>query len=201
MLNRKYVTRAGDKLEHALNSFEVDVTGLVCADLGCHAGGFTDCLLKHEAARVYSVDTSYHILDWSLRNDERVVMMERTNAMHVELPEPVDFISIDVGWTPQRLILPHALTLLKPAGCIISLLKPHYEATDRERIRGKVRDELVEEIVQCTVDSLTVEGIITRGWIESPITGGKGKNKEFLLLIKAADCSYSPPPPTSDNME
>jgi 23S rRNA (cytidine1920-2'-O)/16S rRNA (cytidine1409-2'-O)-methyltransferase len=189
----RFVTRAGDKLAHALAEFGVDPAGWVCADLGCHVGGFTDCLLQHGAARVYSVDTSYHILDWSLRNDPRVVVMERTNALHVELPEPVDLVTIDVGWTPQRLILPHALKLLRSGGLAISLLKPHYEAGDPERIRGKVRDELVEPIVQRTIAALAETGLVIAGVTESPITGGKGKNREFLLLLH----SEAAPEPTT----
>jgi 23S rRNA (cytidine1920-2'-O)/16S rRNA (cytidine1409-2'-O)-methyltransferase len=101
-----FVSRAGLKLDHALTAFAVDVTGLVCADLGCNAGGFTDCLLQRGAAKVYAVDTGYGALDWKLRKDPRVVVMERTNAMHVTLPEPVGFVCIDVAWTRQRRILP-----------------------------------------------------------------------------------------------
>ncbi len=184
MSDRRFVSRAGEKLAHALDHFAVDVQGLICADLGCHVGGFTDCLLQRGAARVYSVDTSHNILDWNLRNDGRVVLMERTNALHVQLPEPVDLVTIDVGWTPQRLVLPVALGLLGPGGTVVSLLKPHYEATDKERIRGKVRDELVPEIVARTVAELRAAGIAVEDTVESPILGGKGKNREFLLLIR-----------------
>lgn len=120
----KYVTRSGLKLEHALSVFHVDPTGMVCADLGSHQGGFVDCLLEHGAVRVYSVDTSYGTLAWKLRKDPRVVVMERTNAMHVQLPEPVDLVTIDVGWTPQRHVLPAALRILKDGGRIITLVKP-----------------------------------------------------------------------------
>ena len=93
-------------LAAALSAFELDVTGLVCADLGSHVGGFVDCLLQRDAARVYSVDTSYGTLAWRLRKDPRVVVLERTNALHVELPEHVDLVTVDVGWTPQHHILP-----------------------------------------------------------------------------------------------
>src|SRR3989344_6816827 len=122
-----YVSRAGEKLAFALDYWHIDVTGLVCADLGCSTGGFTDCLLQHSAAKVYAVDTGYGVLDYKLRKDPRVVALERTNALHVKLPERVDLVTIDVGWTPQKLILPRALELLKPGGKIISLVKPHYE--------------------------------------------------------------------------
>src|SRR5437762_12897685 len=106
-----FVSRAGQKLEHALTSFAIDVKGLTCADLGCSTGGFTDCLLQRGAAKVYAVDTGYGVLDWKLRKDARVVVMERTNAMHVMLPEPVDLVTIDVAGTRPRLILPDAARL------------------------------------------------------------------------------------------
>ncbi len=110
----KYVSRGGEKLAAALNHFEIDVSDLVCADLGSHVGGFVDCLVQRGAARVYSVDTSYGTLAWKLRRDPRIVVLERTNAMHVVLPEPVDLVTIDVGWTPQSKILPGAAGLLRP---------------------------------------------------------------------------------------
>lgn len=183
--SRRYVTRAGEKLEHALRAFSLDPAGQVCADLGCHAGGFTDCLLQHGAARVYAVDTSHHILDWKLRNDERVVVMERTNALHVQLPEPVSLVSIDVGWTPQRLIIPHALTLLAPGGALVSLIKPHYEATDRERVRGKVRPELMAEVLERALESIRGAGVSVEGVVESPVRGAKGGNTEYLALLRS----------------
>ncbi len=125
---KEFVSRAGEKLKFALEKFDIDVSGKVCADLGCSTGGFTDCLLQNGAKKVYSVDTGKNVLEWKLREDSRVVVMEKTNALHIELPEKVDFISIDVGWTPQKLIIPKALSLLKKDGDVVSLLKPHYEA-------------------------------------------------------------------------
>src|ERR1700692_2896638 len=97
-----FVSRAGQKLDHALKTFTIDVSEKTCADLGCSTGGFTDCLLQLGAKKVYSIDTGYGVLDWKLRNDPRVIVMERTNAMHVQLPELADLISIDVAWTRQR---------------------------------------------------------------------------------------------------
>src|SRR3954470_5640444 len=122
-----FVSRAGQKLDHALTTFSIDVAGLTCADLGCNAGGFTDCLLQRGAAKVYAVDTGYGALAWTLRKDPRVVVMERTNAMHVELPEPVPFVCIDVAWTRQRHILPAGRRLVTPDGRVVTLIKPHYE--------------------------------------------------------------------------
>jgi len=181
---RRFVSRAGEKLAFALEQFKVDPAGLVCADLGCHAGGFTDCLLQAGAATVYAVDTGKNILDWNLRNDQRVVVMEKTNALHVQLPQSVDLVTVDVGWTPQRLIVPHALSLIEPHGMIISLIKPHYEATDKERVRGKVRDELVARVLQRTLAALRALGCDVSRPIESPVTGSKGKNREFLVVIR-----------------
>ncbi len=112
LISDAYVSRGGDKLAAALDYFGLDATDRVCADLGSHVGGFVDCLLQRGAARVYAVDTCYGTLAWKLRRNPRVVVRERTNAMHVSLPEPVDLVTIDVGWTPQSKILPNAARLL-----------------------------------------------------------------------------------------
>ena len=120
-----FVSRAGQKLDHALGAFALDVSGFICADFGSNTGGFVDCLLQRGAAKVYAIDTGYGVLDWKLRKDPRVVVMERTNAMHVELPEPVRLVTIDVAWTKQRIILPAAKRVLDRDGWIVTLLKPH----------------------------------------------------------------------------
>src|SRR4051794_36941461 len=109
----RFVSRAGEKLDHALTAFALDVTGFTCADFGANAGGFTDCMLQRGAAKVYAVDTGYGALEWKLRRDPRVVVMERTNAMHATLPEEVDLVTIDVAWTKQRHILPAAWKAVK----------------------------------------------------------------------------------------
>ncbi len=182
---RKYVTRSGLKLEHALRVFGLDVHGKVCADLGSHQGGFVDCLLHHGAARVYSVDTSYGTLAWKLRKDERVVVLERTNAMHVELPEPVDLVTIDVGWTRQQHILPAAGRLLRAEGRIVTLVKPQYEAGEHERPGGVVPDERLEPVLaRVRLDARTA-GFEILAETRSPIRGGGG-NAEFLFLLAAA---------------
>lgn len=178
----KYVSRGGDKLDFALKAFELDVAGSVAADLGSNVGGFVDCLLQHGAARVYSVDTSYGTLAWKLRQDPRVVVIERQNAMHVQLPEPVDVVTIDVGWTRQHLILPHALKLLRPGGIIVSLLKPQYEAEPHEVHRGVVAPELAPLIADRVIQNLLALSLQIDNFIASPITGGKG-NVEFLLKV------------------
>lgn len=107
------MSRAGEKLEYALVQWKLDVRGLICADFGCSTGGFTDCLLQNGAAKVYAVDTDYGELAWTLRNDPRVVVMEKTNAMHGELPEKVDLITVDTSWTKQEFVLPNAIKQLK----------------------------------------------------------------------------------------
>lgn len=175
----KYVSRAGLKLEFALEKFKISVKDLICADFGSSTGGFVDCLLQHGAKKVYSVDTSYGELAWKLRKNPKVVVMERTNAMHVVLPEKVDFISIDTGWTKQRLIIPNTVTNLKPNGTVISLIKPHYEAPREFLIKGKLMEEKIDEVLEIVKKDIHPLQII-----ESPILGQKGKNKEYLALIK-----------------
>src|SRR3989344_8494735 len=113
MDQQQFVSRAGEKLQHALSIFDISVKNKIVADFGSSTGGFVDCLLQNGAQKVYSVDVSYGELAWKLRNDQRVVVMERTNAMHVTLPEKMDFITIDVGWTRQKLILPNVFANLK----------------------------------------------------------------------------------------
>src|SRR5438046_1543242 len=108
----EFASRAGQKLNHALDVFVIDVTGLICADLGSNVGGFVDCLLQRGAAKVYAVEKGYGVLEWRLRKDPRVVVMERVNAMHVKLPEAVDLVTIDVAWTRQRNILPAAARIV-----------------------------------------------------------------------------------------
>jgi 23S rRNA (cytidine1920-2'-O)/16S rRNA (cytidine1409-2'-O)-methyltransferase len=181
----RYVSRGGDKLEFALERFEVAVTARTAADLGSHVGGFVDCLLEHGVARVYSVDTCYGTLAWRLRQDERVVVMERTNAMHVNLPEPVDLVTVDVGWTKQERVLPRAVGLARPGGLVVSLLKPQYEA-ERAEVRGGVLDPLAaRDVAARVVRGLAEQGIRVAEYTESPITGAKG-NHEFWLKIRVA---------------
>ncbi len=183
-MTNQFVSRAGEKLAHALEVFQIDLEGLVCADLGCSTGGFVDCALQNGATRVFAVDTGYGVLDWKLRNDERVVVRERQNALHVEFPEKVDFISIDVGWTKQKLIIPKALELLKDNGQIVTLVKPHYEAGRRALVDGKIPDEKLPEIMARVEEELKDLPLEIKGTIESPILGGKGKNKEFLAWMR-----------------
>src|SRR3954468_21601549 len=131
-----FVSRAGQKLDHALTQFALDVQGYVCADFGSHNRGFLDWLMRRGAAKVYAIDTGYGVLEWKLRNDPRVVVMERTNAIHVELPERVRLVTIDVAWTKQRIILPAAKRVLEAVGLVVTLVKPHYEADPKLLRKG-----------------------------------------------------------------
>ena len=180
-----FVSRAGEKLQHALNTFNISIRGLVVGDFGSSTGGFVDCLLQNGAKKVYSVDTSYGELAWKLRQDKHVVVMERTNAMHVNLPEKMDLITVDVGWTKQVNILPNVFNNLKKGGYVISLIKPHYEAPREFLTKGKLIDDKLEEVLQSVENQIEGIGGKVLQETKSPILGEKGKNREFLFLIKA----------------
>lgn len=188
-----YVSRGGLKLRHALNSFAFDVSGLACVDLGCSTGGFTDCLLQAGAAKVFAIDTAYGELAWKLRKDPRVVVLERTNALHANPKsdaERVDVAVADLSWTPQRLLIPAALKWLRPGGRIITLVKPHYELKDRSPKavpRGGVLDEATGlRILEETLAMLPALGVGVLHVTKSPILGGtKGKgNTEWLVMLE-----------------
>jgi 23S rRNA (cytidine1920-2'-O)/16S rRNA (cytidine1409-2'-O)-methyltransferase len=178
-----FVSRAGSKLEHALNHFNIEVSGKICADLGCSTGGFTDCLLQRGAAKVYAVDTGYGVLDWKLRKDDRVVVMERTNAMHVALPEPVGIVTIDVSWTRQKNILPSAMKLLAPGATIISLIKPHYEVDKSLLKKGVLPEEMVDVAVKAVEEEIQGLGLNWLDSVRSPIKG-TGGNVEVLAILR-----------------
>lgn len=186
-----FVGRGGLKLAHALREFSLDVRGLSCADFGCNVGGFTDCLLRAGAASVVAVDTGYGMLAWKLRNDPRVIVMERTSALHAPPPRgPVDLVAIDMGWTPQKHAIPAALRWLKPGGRIVSLIKPHYEVQPGEKslLRAGVLPEAdAERIARRTVESLGGLGVRVLGLTKSPVEGGAGKGKkgnaEWVVIL------------------
>ena len=194
--DQPFVSRAGLKLDHALRQFDLDVTGFACADFGCNIGGFTDCLLQRGAAKVYAIDTGYGTLAWKLRNDSRVVVMERTNALHEPPSAAVDLVVIDLAWTPQRLAIPVALKWLKPKGRIISLVKPHYELTEDEK-SDRLKDGLLDQeeaprILHRVLQEMPLWGATPLAHTQSPITGGKSSrgraghgNIEYLVLAAA----------------
>ncbi len=186
----QFVSRAGCKLDAAFSTLKITATGVVAADLGSNIGGFVDCLLQRGASRVYALDTGYGVLAWKLRKDPRVCVMERTNALFATLPEPVDMVTIDVGWTRQEKILPAAAKLLRrqAEGCrpraIVSLFKPQYESELAKVQRGVLAPEQSLAVLQTAVDRIEAAGFIIRGLMESPIRG-QGGNMEFLLWLEA----------------
>lgn len=180
-----YASRGGAKLAHALVTFGVSPAGWVCADLGANTGGFTDCLLRHGAMAVYAVERGYGVLDYRLRKDPRVVVMERADALTVTLPEPVRLVTIDTGWTRQANILPAARRLLTPDGQIITLVKPHYEAPPDRLLDGVLPDETTDEIVAPLRAMLASLGLILLGETESPLRG-QGGNRELLWRLQPA---------------
>ena len=193
---QKFVSRAGAKLEHALEEFKLDVTGLRCADFGCNVGGFTDCLLQRGAKHVIAIDTGYGALAWKLRQDPRVETRERTNALHAEAPAGgVDLVVLDLAWTPQRLAIPAALKWLAPGGRIITLIKPHYELRDEEKAwldRGFLPHERVPGVVKRVEAEMPALGAKVLGSTQSPLVGGKTSKKagvpgniEWLTLLEA----------------
>jgi 23S rRNA (cytidine1920-2'-O)/16S rRNA (cytidine1409-2'-O)-methyltransferase len=182
----RFASRGGEKLAHALERFDLDVTGAVAADFGASTGGFTDCLLQAGAAKVYAIDVGYgQILD-RLRRDERVVVMDRTNVRSLAaLPEPVDLVTIDVSFISLRLVLPPAARLLQPNGSVIALIKPQFEAGPKDvRKGGVVRDPAVHRRVLTEVLSAALDlGFAIQGLIASPLKGPAG-NREFLVWLR-----------------
>jgi 23S rRNA (cytidine1920-2'-O)/16S rRNA (cytidine1409-2'-O)-methyltransferase len=206
----RFVSRGGEKLEAALESFAMDVTERVCADVGASTGGFTDCLLRRGAAKVYAIDVGKGILHWKLRNDPRVVVMEETNARYVQsLPEPVSLVTVDASFISLKILLPvvKRWTLPSPPsppplsfasgaivpvgegrrgeGEIIALIKPQFEAGKKDVARGDgvIRDpEIHKQVLLDVLGFAQKEGLQVRGLIKSPLLGPKG-NAEFLVWL------------------
>jgi len=183
----RYVGRGGEKLKFAIDQLGLSLHGLVGADLGCNIGGFTDCMLQEGVVRVYAVDTGYGMLAWKLRQDERVVVMERRNAMHVELPERAGVVTVDVGWTRQRRILPNALAQCAPDAVVLSLFKPQYEAAPELVRRGRIKDGAFEVVLSGTLAELEQTGVAVRDVVRLP-QERRRKNPEAILHIRAAEC-------------
>ncbi|HEV8379874.1 MAG TPA: TlyA family RNA methyltransferase [Tepidisphaeraceae bacterium] len=181
----EFVSRAGQKLEQALATFGIDVSGWVCADLGSNVGGFVDCLLQRGVKKVYAIDTGYGALEWKLRKDPRVVVMERTNAMHVNLPETVKLVTIDVAWTKQKNILPAARKMLQDDGIAITLIKPQYEAGVSLLKKGVLPSENLQDVLEEVKGDIAASGFHIIEMIESPIRGGEG-NVEMLAHLRPA---------------
>jgi 23S rRNA (cytidine1920-2'-O)/16S rRNA (cytidine1409-2'-O)-methyltransferase len=187
----RFVSRGGEKLAHAIKAFGIDVQGLACADLGASTGGFTDVLLQSGAQRVYAVDVGYGQLDYSLRNDDRVVVMERTNARHLEsLSDPIDLVVIDVSFISLTQMFPAVQRIVRPdTGICISLIKPQFEAgKDQVGKGGVVRDRRVHRrVLEGVASDAPNHGLYPCGVTASPITGPKG-NREFLMLFEQREC-------------
>ena len=194
-----YVSRGGLKLEKALRNFGVDPTGYVCSDSGASTGGFTDCLLQQGASKVFAIDVGYGQLAWKIRNDPRVVVMERTNIRYVtpeDLGQPLDLSVIDVSFISLSLVLPVVKTLLKPTGQVLCLIKPQFEAgKDKVGKKGVVRDAAVhEEVLQNFIALAKSLGFTIRNLTFSPVKGPEG-NIEFLahLSLQPGEDSYTAP--------
>jgi len=193
----RFVSRGGEKLEVALQAFSIDVNKKICADVGASTGGFTDCLLQHGAAKVYAIDVGQGILDWKLRQDGRVVVVEKTNARYLNrLPEVVEIITIDVSFISLKVLMPVIKKWFLPEiddgqhsmGSVIALIKPQFEAGRQQVGRGKgvIRDPVIHRQVLLDILSFAHElGYIVRGLIRSPLTGPKG-NVEFLTWLECA---------------
>ncbi|MBR5897696.1 MAG: TlyA family RNA methyltransferase [Lachnospiraceae bacterium] len=188
----KYVSRGGLKLEKALASFPIDLNGAVCMDIGASTGGFTDCMLQNGAKKVYSIDVGHGQLAWSLRNDERVVCMEKTNFRYVkpeDLGEAPDFASCDVSFISLTKILEPAVNILRDGAQMVCLIKPQFEA-GREEVgkKGVVRDKKVHEaVVKKVIDYARSVGFKILGLDYSPIKGPEGNIEYLLYMEKATD--------------
>ncbi len=179
-----FVGKGGLKLQFALDRFGVDPTGMTAADLGCHVGGFTDCLLQAGAAKVYAVDTGYGILDYRLRIDDRVVVCERTNALYWTTPEPVDMVVIDAGWTRQMRVLPVAAKVVKAGGPVLSLVKPQYEADKSLLERGVLPEEHRDAVLAQVRNAVPLQLTLLDEAL-SPVHGSGG-NREVWFKLAAA---------------
>ena len=172
------VSRGYYKLKHALSNFNIELKDKVCADFGSSTGGFIQAILEENPETIYSIETSKNRLHFALKNDKKIIIMDNINAIYVHLPKKANFISIDVGWTPQKLVIPNAIKNLKEDGLIISLIKPHYES----KIKNPDENELRETLNKVSKEIEKYAEVIKI--IESPIKGNKGKNTEYLALIK-----------------
>lgn len=191
----RFVSRGGEKLEAALNQFDLDMTERICADVGASTGGFTDCLLKHGAAKVYAIDVGYGQLDYSLRQDQRVVVIERTNARYLEhLPELVNLVTLDASFISLKLLLPVVQRWLSSPADIIPLIKPQFEAgRDDVGKGGVVKDSAIHiRVLQEILSFAKQQGFNIKGLTTSPIKGPAG-NTEFLAWLSHGEIDTSPP--------
>jgi len=181
-----FVSRGGIKLEHALEQFKLDISGKVAADIGASTGGFTDCLLKRGVQRVYAIDVGYGQLDYRLRQDKRVVVMERINARNpIPLPEKIDIITIDLSFISVTKVIPSVAELLKDDGFMVVLIKPQFEGKREDVGKGGIIKDpfLHAKILGRFITWAVGRGYRLKGLVESPILGAEG-NREFFVLLK-----------------
>jgi 23S rRNA (cytidine1920-2'-O)/16S rRNA (cytidine1409-2'-O)-methyltransferase len=183
----RYVSRGGEKLAAALDEFNVEINGLICADIGASTGGFTDCLIQNGARRVYAIDVGRGILHWKLRQNPKIVLMEGSNARIMDqLPESIDLITLDVSFISSKMIFPVVRSWFKDeSGRLIVLIKPQFEATKTQASRGKgvITDPAIhKQVLSDVLQSAITEGFQIAGLMQSPIMGPKG-NKEFLAEL------------------
>lgn len=190
-----YVSRGGLKLEKALDAFHIELDGLTAIDAGASTGGFTDCMLRRGAAKVYAVDVGYGQLAWSLRSDPRVICMERTNVRYLSpeaIPEPLDFGTVDVSFISLRLVLPAIRSLLKQTGRVVCLVKPQFEA-GREKVgkRGVVREPAVHlEVLEQFLKHAAMADFTVKDITFSPIKGPEGNIEYLGYLFAGAGSSF-----------
>ncbi len=195
----RYVSRGGLKLEKALQVFPASPDGCVCLDIGASTGGFTDCMLQSGARRVYAIDVGYGQFDWRLRNDPRVVVMEKTNVRYMlpeDLPEKAAFAGIDVSFISLSKVLPAVSALLADDAALICLIKPQFEA-GREKVgkKGVVRDPAVHlEVIEKVLSALPENGLSAQGLSFSPIRGPEGNIEYLLYARKGSDAADLPEP-------
>ncbi len=189
-----YVSRGGLKLEKAIKTFNINLKDLIAMDVGASTGGFTDCMLKNGCKKVYSVDVGYGQLDWKLRNDERVVNLERTNIRYIDkslIKDKITFFSVDVSFISLKLVLPVVREIIEDGALGVCLIKPQFEA-GKEKVgkKGVVREEKVhQEVVESTIDFCIKNGFSVLDLDFSPIKGPEG-NIEYLMLVKKSDSAY-----------
>jgi 23S rRNA (cytidine1920-2'-O)/16S rRNA (cytidine1409-2'-O)-methyltransferase len=184
----RFVSRGGEKLDAAIQAFAINVTSRICADVGASTGGFTDCLLQYGASRVYAIDVGRGQLHWKLRNDDRVISMEGTNARYLStLPDSISLATIDASFISIRLLLPAVQKWFPPrGGDIIALIKPQFEAGREEASRGRgiIRDPDIHRRILLEINEFAASiGLISKGVVQSPLKGPKG-NIEFLVCFQ-----------------
>jgi len=190
-----FVSRSGDKLAAALDAFDIEPRGTIGLDVGCSTGGFTDCLLQRGATRIYAIDVGYGQFEWKLRNDSRVVLLERTNIRYVDraaVPEPIDLAVIDVSFISLTLVLPAVVHLLNSSAVVVVLVKPQFEVGKGQVGRGGIvrddaqREAVTEKVIACAAHL----GLQLKGVLDSPVIGRKG-NREILVGFARESTTWS----------